>query len=130
LRYSKSLHSNFTEEEDEYNYIRSINISLDIKSKYDYINSEHKHSNYISNPEDYFKSKGVWKNWYHFYGNNTNNYVSKDELIKICKKNNVMSSEDYIRLCETYEELPKEPAEYYRDFTNINNELGLFNRRK
>jgi superfamily II DNA or RNA helicase len=130
LRYSKSLHSNFTEEEDEYNYVRSINISLDIKSKYEYINSEHKHSNYISNPEDYFKSKGVWKNWYHFYGNDTNNYVSKDELIKICKKNNVRSSEDYIKLCETHEELPKEPAEYYRDFTNINNELGLFNRRK
>ena len=130
LRYSKSLHSNFTEEEDEYNYVRSINISLDIKSKYEYINSEHKHSNYISNPEDYFKSKGVWKNWYHFYGNDTNNYVSKDELIKICKKNNVRSSEDYIKLCETHEELPKEPVEYYRDFTNINNELGLFNRRK
>lgn len=130
LRYSKSLHSNFTEEEDEYNYVRSINISLNIKSKYEYINSEHKHSNYISNPEDYFKSKGVWKNWYHFYGNDTNNYVSKDELIKICKKNNVRSSEDYIKLCETHEELPKEPAEYYRDFTNINNELGLFNRRK
>ena len=130
LRYSKSLHSNFTEEEDEYNYVRSINISLNIKSKYEYINSEDKHANYISNPEDYFKSKGVWKNWYHFYGNDTNNYVSKDELIKICKDNNVMSSEDYIKLCETYEELPKEPAEYYRDFTNINNELGLFNRRK
>lgn len=41
-----------------------------------------------------------------------------------------MSSEDYIKLCELYNELPKEPAEYYRDFTNINNELGLFNRRK
>ena len=130
LRYSKSLHSNFTEEEDEYNYVRSINISLNIKSKYEYINSEDKHANYISNPEDYFKSKGVWKNWYHFYGNDTNNYVSKDELIKICKKNNVRSCEDYIKLCETHEELPKEPAEYYRDFTNLKNELGLFNRRK
>jgi hypothetical protein len=130
LRYSKSLHSNFTEEEDEYNYVRSINISLDIKSKYEYINSEDKHANYISNPEDYFKSKGVWKNWYHFYGNDTNNYVSKDELIKICKKNNVKSCEDYIKLCESHEELPKEPAEYYRDFTNLKNELGLFNRRK
>ena len=130
LRYSKSLHSNFTEEEDEYNYVRSINISLNIKSKYEYINSEDKHANYISNPEDYFKSKGVWKNWYHFYGNDTNNYVSKDELIKICKKNNVRSSEDYIKLCESHEELPKEPAEYYRDFTNLKNELGLFNRRK
>ena len=130
LRYSKSLHSNFTEEEDEYNYIRSINISLNIKSKYEYINSEDKHANYISNPEDYFKSKGVWKNWYHFYGNDTNNYVSKDELIKICKKNNVKSCEDYIKLCESHEELPKEPAEYYRDFTNLKNELGLFNRRK
>ncbi len=130
LRYSKSLLSNFTEEEDEYNYVRSINISLNIKSKYEYINSEDKHANYISNPEDYFKSKGVWKNWYHFYGNDTNNYVSKDELIKICKKNNVRSSEDYIKLCETHEELPKEPAEYYRDFTNLKNELGLFNRRK
>ena len=72
----------------------------------------------------------MWKNWYHFYGNDTNNYVSKDELIKICKKNNVRSSEDYIKLCETHEELPKEPAEYYRDFTNLKNELGLFNRRK
>jgi predicted helicase len=129
LRYSKSLHSNFTEEEDEYNYVRSINISLDIKSKYDYINSEDKHANYISNPDEYFKSKGVWINWYHFYGMDTKKYVSKDELIKICKEKNVRSYEDYIKLCELYEELPKEPAEYYRDFSNINNELGLFNRR-
>jgi superfamily II DNA or RNA helicase len=130
LRYSKSLHSNFTEEEDEYNYVRSINISLDIKSKYDYINSEDKHANYISNPDEYFKSKGVWINWYHFYGMDTKKYVSKDELIKICKENNVKSYEDYIKLCELYEELPKDPADFYSDFTNIKNELGLYKRRK
>jgi predicted helicase len=130
LRYSKSLHSNFTEEQDEYNYVRSINISLDIKSKYDYINSEDKHANYISNPDEYFKSKGVWINWYHFYGMDTKKYVSKDELIKICKEKNVKSYEDYIKLCELYEELPKDPADFYSDFTNIKNELGLYKRRK
>ena len=130
LRYSKSLHSNFTEEEDEYNYVRSINISLDIKSKYDYINSEDKHANYISNPDEYFKSKGVWINWYDFYGMDTKKYVSKDELIKICKEKNVKSYEDYIKLCELYEELPKDPADFYSDFTNIKNELGLYKRRK
>ncbi len=31
--------------------------------------------------------------------------------------------------CELYEILPKEPADFYKDFTNIPNELG-FNRTR
>ena len=37
LRYSKALGSKFTEEEDEYKYVRSINLNLNIKSPEEYI---------------------------------------------------------------------------------------------
>jgi hypothetical protein len=32
--------------------------------------------------------------------------------------------------CEKYDILPKEPADFYKDFTNIPNELGFNKNRK
>ena len=55
LRYSKTLNSDFTEEQNEYNYVKSINKELNIKSKEKYVINENKHENYIINPEEYFK---------------------------------------------------------------------------
>jgi predicted helicase len=130
LRYSKALGSKFTEEQDEYNYVRSINSSLNIKSKKDYIQQQDIHSNFIASPEEYFKSKGVWNNWYDFMGVDTTKFIqSKQEWINFCKEKSIKSLDDYYICCEEYDILPKEPADFYKDFTNIPSELQ-FNRNR
>jgi predicted helicase len=81
LKYSKTLYSNFSEEEDEYNYVVSINKELNLSSYKDYIKSELKHINYVKNPEEYFKEKGVWKNLYHFLGFDTNIFITAGTIL-------------------------------------------------
>ena len=130
LRYSKALGSKFTEEQDEYNYVKSINASLNIQSKKEYIERKDSHSNFIASPEEYFKSKGVWNNWYDFMGVDTTKFIqSKQEWINFCKENNIKSLDNYYVACEEHNVLPKEPADFYKDFTNIPTELG-FNRNR
>jgi superfamily II DNA or RNA helicase len=130
LRYSKALGSKFTEEQDEYNYVKSINASLNIQSKKEYIERKDSHSNFIASPEEYFKSKGVWNNWYDFMGVDTIKFIqSKQEWINFCKEKNIKSLDNYYVACEEHNCLPKEPADFYKDFTNIPTELG-FNRNR
>ena len=130
LRYSKALGSKFTEEQDEYNYVRSINLTLNIKSKKEYIERKNSHSNFIASPEEYFKSKGIWNNWYDFMGVDTTKFIqSKQEWINFCKEKGIKSLDHYYIYCQEYDILPKEPADFYKDFTNIPSELQ-FNRNR
>lgn len=57
-----------TEQQDEYNYVRSVNRDLKIKSKEEYMEKQRSHSHYIENPEEYFSEKGVWVDWCDFIG--------------------------------------------------------------
>lgn len=128
LRYSKALGSNFTPEQDEYNYVRSLNSTLNIQSKPEYSEKQNVHSNFIESPEQYFTKNGVWENWYDFMGVNTLKFIqSKDNWINFCKEKKFNSVENYHSACAIYDILPKEPADFYKDFTNIPTELG-FNR--
>jgi superfamily II DNA or RNA helicase len=130
LRYSKALGSKFTEEQDEYNYVRSINLRLNIQSKQEYTDKKVKHCNFIDFPEEYFKSKGVWNNWYDFMGVDISKFIqSKQEWILFCKEKSIQTLIDYNIYCKNNDVLPKEPAEFYKDFTNIQSELR-FNRNR
>jgi superfamily II DNA or RNA helicase len=131
LRYSKSLLSDFTEEQDEYNYIRSLNKSLQLDSKEEYAKCKDRHLNFIENAEEYFKSKCVWKDWYDFLGTDTSMFIKSKQLwIEFCKNKNIKNYEEYIINCNIYKELPKNPGDFYIDFTNFNNELGVIIRRR
>jgi predicted helicase len=131
LRYSKALSSKFTEEEDEYNYVRSINASLNIKSKKEYIEKKDIHINFIDSPEEYFKFKGVWNNWYNFMGIDISKFIqSKKDWINFCIEKNIKSLDNYYLACEMYDILPKEPDEFYNNFTNILCELGINKNRR
>jgi len=130
LKYSKALNSKSTEEQDEYDYVRSINTSLNIQSKNEYIQSQNIHNNYIVSPEEYFKTKGVWTHWYDFMGVDTSKFIqSKQEWINFCKEKKILSLDNYYMSCEIYHVLPKEPGDFYKDFTNIAVELE-FNKNK
>jgi predicted helicase len=130
LRYSKAIGSKFTEEQDEYNYVRSINSTLNIQSPEEYIQKKNIHCNFIDLPEEYFKLKGVWNNWYDFLGVDTAKFIqSKQEWINFCKEKNINSLEDYNRNCHIYLCLPMSPVHFYKDFTNIPSELK-FNRNR
>ena len=131
LRYKQTLKSRCSPEEDELNYIRSLNKKLNIQDKHQYNDLRRIHPHYIDNPESYFKKHALWKGWYNFLGVNTKNFIqTKDEWIKFCKDKNVKSVDDYNKLCMEYHELSREPSELYLGFTNICNELGLFSRRR
>jgi predicted helicase len=131
LRYSKALGSRCSEEQDEYNYVRSINSNLNIQSKKEYNESQERHSHFIASPEEYFKLKGVWNHWYDFMGVDTKKYIpSKQDWIYFCIEKNVKTVEDYYKCCEEYDILPREPADFYKDFSNIPTELGFHRNRR
>ena len=133
LRYSKSLDSKCTEDQDEFNYIRQLNKELNIQSKEDYsdIAIENKHKMYIKNPEEYFNSKGVWTNWYDFMGIDTKIFIQdKNDWINFCKDKNIESLDDYYELCKKYSNLPNEPIDFYKNFSNINYELKINKERR
>jgi predicted helicase len=130
FRYSKTLGSKCSEEEDEYNYVKVLNKELNIQDKEEYILYKNNHQMYIENPDEYFRLKGVWTNWYDFLGVNTDKFIQdKNEWIIFCKNNNIKSLDDYYNLCKSYKKLPKIPADFYKDFSNIINELNINKRR-
>ena len=131
LRYKGTLKSRCSPEEDELNYIRSLNKELNIQDKHQYKDLRINHPHYIDNPDSYFKKNALWKGWYDFLGIDTTKFIQKkDEWIKFCKEKNIESIDMYNKLCEDYSQLPKEPSELYLGFTNICNELELFNKRR
>jgi len=75
LRHSKTLGYKFTEEQDEFNYIKQLNKELDINSKEDYVKKQLQHKMYIPQPEEYFCKKCVWTNWYDFMGLDTSQFI-------------------------------------------------------
>jgi len=126
LRHKKDIICDLTEQQNEYNYIQNINKSLKLNSRNDYLESREKHEYYIENPEMYFIKKGVWINWCDFLNYDTSKFIkTKEEWIKFCKEKNIKSIENYNKAMEIYEELPKNPNDFYREFTNIENELEL-----
>lgn len=131
LRNSKDLICNLNDEENEYNYIKSINKCLNLNSRIDYINSKEKHEKFIENPDKYFIKKGVWVNWCDFLSYETSHFLqTKEKWINLCKENEVQTTEDYKKLLLKFKELPIDPEDFYNDFTNIENELKLFIKRR
>lgn len=133
LIHSKALGSRISAEQAEYNYVKELNREMHILSKEEYAKDiiKDKHKNYIPKPDEYFRSKGVWHNWCDFLGIDTEKYLkTKQEWICFCRKHDVKYTDDYKELCKKYECLPKNPSEYYKEFTNICNELGIINKRR
>jgi predicted helicase len=124
LRHSRTLGSDFTEEQDEYLYHKTMNRGK-YQSRQEYLHDPDS----LKEPDTYFKGKGVWTNWYDFLGVDTSGFINKEAWKLFCK-GKVTSSDSYEILCKSHSHLPKEPSLFYPDFTNILNELGLFTRRR
>jgi hypothetical protein len=122
LRHSKALSSYFSEIEDEYEYIRVVNNELNIQSKEEYVQRKDDHESYIENPVVHFN--GIWKNWVHFLGIDTSLFIqSKTEWKNFCRINKIKTIEQYKNACDIYPELPKNPNEFYNEFSNLFYEL-------
>ena len=122
LRHSKSLSSDFSEIEDEYEFMRVVNNELNIQSKEEYIQRKYEHELYIENPVIHFN--GIWKNWIDFLGVDTSLFIqSKTEWKNLCKNKQIKTIQEYKKACEIYPELPKNPNEFYNGFSNLFSEL-------
>ena len=103
LKFNKDLFSDFTDEENEYNYIKSINISLKMLSKNHYYNSKDTHENYIINPDIYFSKKGVWINWSDFLGYDTSLFIStKEAWTNFCIEKEINNIDKYNEYTDIY----------------------------
>jgi predicted helicase len=133
LRYSNAINSKYSEEQNEFNYVKCLNKELNIQSKEEYSNKKtiKNHKMYIKNPDEYFKSTCVWTNWYDFIGVNTKKFIqNKNDWVIFCKEKKVKSLDDYLQLCHVYDELPLNPADFYRDFSTVPSELNLNKERR
>jgi predicted helicase len=136
LRYSKALGSRCSEEQDEFNYVRQLNKGLNIQDKEDYAKEEtkeyhQKYIEYIKDPEEYFKAKCVWTNWYDFMGVDTNKFIQdKNNWIKFCKEKSVKSLEDYKELCKKNDNIPFNPVDFYIGCLDICIELEFYTKRR
>jgi superfamily II DNA or RNA helicase len=121
----------FYKEQDEYNDMIKLNKEFNYKSKEDYYNSKTIHPNFMENPNEYFDKYGLWKSWYEFLSINTDNIIkTKEDWKKRCTELKITSIEDYYKKQKENEELPEIPEEFYINFSNIQNELELFKRRR
>jgi len=128
LRKSKALNSSYESElHEHYDYMKQRNRKFNFTSKSDYHSV--KDTDYIPNPEKYFEL--AWINWYDYWGYDTSYFIqTKDEWKKECQKNKILNFSDYEILSKNNLMFPKHPAEFYKDFTNIENELNTVQRRR
>tara|TARA_B100000768_G_scaffold181553_1_gene205025 strand:- start:590 stop:2857 length:2268 start_codon:yes stop_codon:yes gene_type:complete len=130
LRKAKSLNSNFSEEKEEYLLCKEININKSIKNKKQYFENK-KRLSFIDDPENYFKKYGLWNNWYDFLGIDTTKFIQDKEIWKkICKEYKIKNLDDYTEICLKDSRLPPDPNDFYLDYTNLGNELGLLGKRR
>lgn len=130
LKHTKTLGSDFTEEQNEYNYVQSINKTLNLQSRADYYKSKDNHDNYIENPDNYFTKKGVWNNWSDFLGYDTSILIpTKERWLIFCEEKEIKTFDDYNHATEIFKELPKDPEDFYNEFSNIDYELQTVSMR-
>jgi hypothetical protein len=127
LRHSRSLLTGSSIEQDEYDYVKLMNVDKGVRSKEEYFTK----NNYISEPEAYFITRRVWTHWYDFIGVDTSKYIkTKEEWYKKCKEYNISSYDMYLKKCnDCGDTLPFDPEYFYPGFCNISKELGFKVRR-
>jgi len=133
LKKSKALTFGISEEQLEYNYTKEINKLLNIQDKNDYFKTKikNKHDNYINDPIRYFGSSNVWTNWYDFLSIDTTNFIDKKyKWIKYCQKYNLNNIDEYLKEYPKHNCLMKYPEDYYKNFSNINDELFCNKKRR
>lgn len=132
LRDSNALGRNgLSEEQIEYIKCKIINKEENIKSFIDYHNKKEKISyKYKTDPENYFKNSGVWKDAYDFFNVDITTFPKgKDAWIRKCRELKVRSLEDYLEKCKDHIELPLYPEIIYKEIKTLEIELQLNFRR-
>jgi len=130
LRWSKTLRSKNTEEEDEYQYIRSLNKSLGLTSEKEYMLSRTRHPSYIENAGSYFKNKGVWRGWKDFLNVDESLFLSWNDWQQFCIGKEIATRKEYEEQCEKCPKLPKMPEYVYHGFSNLLNELAIVHKKR
>jgi hypothetical protein len=134
LRHSKALISGLTEEENEYEFYKSVARTYQFKSSCEYTEAAKTNNELMKDPNIHFDL--IWNQrgrigWYEFLSIDTTGLIqTKSEWKQFCKEKNIDSIQKYNEMCCKYKELPIEPNEFYSGFTSILNELELNLRRR
>lgn len=79
-------------------------------------------------PDDYFRSKGIWKGWRDFFGNSEHNrrkfYHSYVEACNIVRRHNIKNSSAYKQWKNRPANLPSRPEYYYAEWKGWEAFLG------
>jgi len=106
----------------EYKEMKIYIEKFKITDKFGYRKLCEMHDELIKNPELYFKS--IWKNWYDFLGIDTSIFIqSKEEWKLKCVELNITTYKNYRLKCKSHRNLPLMPDEFYKEFTDFENEL-------
>ena len=134
LRHSKALISGLTEEENEYEFYKLVARPFKFKSSCEYTEATKTNDELMKEPDTHFKL--IWREkgrigWYEFLSIDTTGLIqTKEEWKQFCKEKNIDSIQKYNEMCNIYNQLPIEPTEYFKEFTNINYELDIEELRR
>ena len=107
---------------EKYTILNNINKDMGIQSKEEYESRAAEHPKYIDNPRIYFKD--WWISWYHFLGVDISSFPqTKAEWVRVCKEKGILTWQQYKNLND--QDFPKNPSEFYEDFTNWDKEMGV-----
>jgi superfamily II DNA or RNA helicase len=121
LKYRRDLACDFSEEELEYSMAVQQNKELNILSIQEYFEKVSR-----DDPLEYFRKRGVWRDWYHFMGIDCSSFLSKSEWVTFCNLHSVKIHDAiYTELCFKHpDKLPRNPEEFYKNFIGFSQELG------
>ena len=121
LIHSKVLTSGNSTEQDEYNYIKSLNQLRDIKSRVEYFAKLT--DDLPDDPETYFKITGVWVSWADFL-NVTCQLDNLESWRAFCREKKINSPSEYYKSCDIYDQLPRDPSDLFIECQGLRTEFN------
>jgi hypothetical protein len=102
--------------------VKYLRIALRVNPRQLYNRMSETDDELVSDPDTRFKQ--YWKGWHDFLGINTIHFLqTKREWIDRCRELDIHTTAEYYNACSIHPELSYMPAELYRDFRSISQEL-------
>ena len=107
---------------------RKINKRLGLKNLREYRDRREENALWVDDPVSEFGI--LWKTWYEFLGVDCSGFIaSLDRWINACIDKKINDIDEYAMLASTRDEFPRDPEQFYIEFTSFGDLLGWRNFR-